>query len=101
MCSWSIGRNGQPRIEPTNRKNAARGPLNVESNAEVPRMTARILFLALALLACSSQALLAGPLQDDLKARRARMMERLTPQTLAVVWSAPQRVYSTDVAYEY
>ena len=64
-------------------------------------MAARILFLAIALLACGSRTLAAGPLQDDLKARRARMMERLTPQTLAVVWSAPQRVYSTDVAYEY
>jgi Xaa-Pro aminopeptidase len=64
-------------------------------------MAARILFLALVLLAYGSRALVAGPLQDDLKARRARMMERLTPQTLAVVWSAPQRVYSTDVSYEY
>ena len=59
------------------------------------------LFLALSLLACGAQSLLAGPLQDDLKARRTRMMERLTPQTLAIVWSAPGRVYSTDVDYGY
>ena len=43
-------------------------------------MAVRTLFLALSLLASGAQSLLAGPLQDDLKARRARMMERLTPQ---------------------
>jgi Xaa-Pro aminopeptidase len=47
------------------------------------------------------QATYAGPLQDDLKARRAKLMERLTPQSLAIVWSAPARVYSADVDYEY
>jgi Xaa-Pro aminopeptidase len=41
------------------------------------------------------------PLQDDLKARRARAMERLGPDTLAIFWSAPTRVYSLDVDYEY
>jgi len=64
-------------------------------------MAVRTPFLVLSVLACGAQALVAGPLQDDLKARRTRMMERLTPQTLAVVWSAPGRVYSTDVDYEY
>jgi Xaa-Pro aminopeptidase len=64
-------------------------------------MAARSLVLALVLLACVSRSLVAGPLQDDLKARRSRLMERLTPQTLAIVWSAPERVYSTDVSYEY
>ena len=43
----------------------------------------------------------AGPLQDDLKARRARAMERLGPETIAIFWSAPTRVYSADVDYEY
>jgi Xaa-Pro aminopeptidase len=43
----------------------------------------------------------AGPLQDDLKARRARAMEKLGPETLAIFWSAPTRVYSLDVDYEY
>ncbi|BCS35117.1 Xaa-Pro aminopeptidase [Luteitalea sp. TBR-22] len=43
----------------------------------------------------------AGPRQDDLAARRARLMERLGPDTVAVVWSAPPRVYSLDVDYEY
>jgi Xaa-Pro aminopeptidase len=44
---------------------------------------------------------LAGPLQDDLKARRSRVMERLGPDAIAIFWSAPERVYSTDVNYEY
>jgi Xaa-Pro aminopeptidase len=43
----------------------------------------------------------AGPLQDDLKARRARTLERLGPDTLAIFWSAPTRIYSGDVDYEY
>ena len=38
-------------------------------------MAARSFILAFALLVCGGQAL-AGPLQDDLKARRARLMER-------------------------
>jgi Xaa-Pro aminopeptidase len=42
-----------------------------------------------------------GPLQDDLKARRARALEKLGPESLAVFWSAPSRVYSLDVDYEY
>jgi Xaa-Pro aminopeptidase len=44
---------------------------------------------------------LAGPLQDDLKARRGRTMEKLGADTLAIFWSAPTRVYSLDVDYEY
>jgi len=43
----------------------------------------------------------AGPLQDDLAARRARLMERLGPEALAIVWSAPTKVYSLDVDYEF
>ena len=43
----------------------------------------------------------AGPLQDDLKARRARAMEKLGPDAIAIFWSAPPRVYSADVNYEY
>jgi len=55
--------------------------------------------LVLALLVPT--AVIAGPLQDDLKARRAKLMERLGPDTLAIFWSAPTRVYSGDVDYEY
>jgi Xaa-Pro aminopeptidase len=61
----------------------------------------RILFLTLSVFTCAVPALLAGPLQDDLKARRGRMMEQLTPQSMAIVWSAPEQVYSADVNYEY
>jgi Xaa-Pro aminopeptidase len=43
----------------------------------------------------------AGPLQEDVKARRARAMERLGPDAVAIFFSAPERVYSTDVNYEY
>ena len=61
----------------------------------------RILVLTLITLLSVANAVAAGPLQDDLKARRARVLEQLTPQSLAVVWSAPTRVYSLDVDYEY
>src|SRR5215204_1538195 len=60
----------------------------------------RLPLLALCLLIAASAAA-AGPLQDDLKARRARAMERLGQDALAIFWSAPTRVYSTDVTYEY
>jgi len=43
----------------------------------------------------------AGPLQDDLRARRARLMDALGPEAIAIFWSAPVRVYSHDVEYEY
>lgn len=54
----------------------------------------------LVVLLCASLAQ-AGELSDDLAARRARMMERLGPDTMAVLFSAPERNYSLDVSYEY
>ena len=57
--------------------------------------------MAIACLAAAVSAAAGGPLQDDLKARRARAMDRLGPDALAIFWSAPERVYSTDVNYEY
>lgn len=57
--------------------------------------------MAIACLAAAVSAASGGPLQDDLKGRRARAMERLGPDALAIFWSAPERVYSTDVNYEY
>ena len=53
------------------------------------------------LLVLMSTPALAGPLQDDLQARRKRLIEQLTPETLAIFWSAPVRTYSHDVEYEY
>ena len=62
----------------------------------------RVRLVALAALALVlPTAAFAGPLQDDLKARRSRAMEKLGPETLAIFWSAPTRVYSLDVDYEY
>ena len=43
----------------------------------------------------------AGELQDDLIARRAAIMQRLAPEDMLVLWSAPERVYSLDVNYEF
>src|SRR5919112_2337267 len=61
----------------------------------------RTIPLALALAVVLARLASAGPLQDDLKARRARAMEKLVADSVAVFWSAPTRVYSTDVDYEY
>jgi Xaa-Pro aminopeptidase len=46
-------------------------------------------------------SVLAGPLQEDLSARRARLMEKLGPDALAIFWSAPVQVYSWTVNYPY
>ena len=40
-------------------------------------------------------------LREDLKARRSRLMTTLGGNTMAILWSAPARVYSRDVDYEY
>jgi Xaa-Pro aminopeptidase len=65
------------------------------------RLRTRLLSLTAAAVLLSAAPALAGPLQDDLKARRARAMEALGPEVIAVFWSAPVRVYSNDVDYEY
>ena len=43
----------------------------------------------------------AGELQDDLAARRGRLMDALGPEALFVQTSATEKVYSRDVEYEY
>ena len=63
--------------------------------------TAPRIALALAALLILPHLLEAGPLQDDLKARRSRALNKLGPDTVAIFWSAPPRVYSLDVNYEY
>ena len=60
---------------------------------------ATLLLLAFATLIPSAGR--AGELQDDLKARRARLLEKLDPATIFVLFSSPPRVYSLDVDYEY
>jgi Xaa-Pro aminopeptidase len=61
----------------------------------------RIARLAVLLFASVPFAAHAGELQDDLKARRARVMEKIGPEAVAILWSAPPRLYSLDVEYEY
>jgi Xaa-Pro aminopeptidase len=59
-------------------------------------------FRALTLtLLCAAAGARAGELQDDLKARRQRVMEALGPETMFLQFSAPVRTYSLDVEYEY
>ncbi len=58
-------------------------------------------FGLLLLLAIAPARAGADSLADDLKARRARLMERLGPESVFVAWSAPTRLYSLDVEYEY
>ncbi len=60
----------------------------------------RVVVVAVSVLAWAATAA-AGPLQDDLVARRARLMEQLGPNALAIVWSAEPKVYSLDVDYEF
>lgn len=62
---------------------------------------ARVLSASCLALALSPALVSANGLTEDLKARRERLMSGLTPGTMAVFWSAPARVYSRDVEYEY
>jgi Xaa-Pro aminopeptidase len=68
------------------------------SNAWLIRLLCGALFLA---LAASARAASASEFSDDLSQRRARVMDRLGPDSLLVLWSAPARRYSLDVDYEY
>jgi Xaa-Pro aminopeptidase len=61
---------------------------------------ARHALAALGLLLQAS-VLFGSELSDDLSARRARLMERLGPDAMVVLFSAPERNYSLDVDYEY
>lgn len=57
----------------------------------------RLLLITLLL----SLAATAAELADDLKARRARLMDQLGPRTMLLIQSAPERIYSLDVEHEY
>ncbi len=64
------------------------------------RLTRRaVLFVMLALAGALPAG--ASEFSDDLAARRARVMERVGPDTMVILLSAPARVYSNDVNYEY
>ena len=56
------------------------------------------IFVAL-ILACTCVS--ASEITDDLAARRAHVMERLGPDAMLILRSAPIRNYSVDVDYEY
>lgn len=60
------------------------------------RVLAATLLLALAAVTAR-----ASEFSDDLRARRARLMERLGPDAMLILWSAPPARYSTDIDYEY
>jgi Xaa-Pro aminopeptidase len=64
-------------------------------------MRMKHLTVVIALTLCTPLRSAAGPLQEDLAARRGKLMERLGPDALAIFWSAPTRVYSADIDYEY
>ena len=61
----------------------------------------RLLIMAALLVTTTSGLVRAGEYQDDLKARRVRVMQKLDAGTVMIAWSAPAKVYSTDVNYEY
>ncbi len=53
------------------------------------------------LLAATAGAASGSELTDDLRQRRARVMDRIGPEGMLVLWSAPPQRYSLDVDYEY
>jgi Xaa-Pro aminopeptidase len=64
------------------------------------RRTRLVTALVMLTLAIASMAR-ASELSDDLKARRARVMEKLGPDAILILWSAPPQRYSLDIDYEY
>jgi len=63
-------------------------------------MARRIVFTGLVALLLTSLAG-AAAYQDDLHGRRERLMQLLSPESMLILWSAPERVYSGDVNYPY
>src|SRR3954469_13031360 len=63
-------------------------------------MKLRLVILAIVVTAVAAPVF-AGELQDDLIARRAAIMQHLAPEDMLVLWSAPERVYSLDIDYEF
>jgi Xaa-Pro aminopeptidase len=54
--------------------------------------------LVVAVLAGAAHA---SEFSDDLKARRARVMDQMGPDAMLILWSAPAARYSLDIDYEY
>jgi len=59
---------------------------------------AAVLLLATLLLTSIAGA---AAFQDDLHGRREKLMQLLSPDSMLILWSAPERVYSGDVNYPY
>lgn len=57
--------------------------------------------LVLALATCAVLYAQTTALQEDVRQRRARFMEQLSPDTMAVLFSAPTRTYSREIEYPY
>jgi len=70
------------------------------SRPDLKIRVARLAGLACTLLLVASAAS-ASEHSEDLRARRARTMQRLGPDAMLVLFSAPVRNYSLDVSYEY
>jgi Xaa-Pro aminopeptidase len=60
----------------------------------------RMLLLGILATCAALHAQVAG-FQDDLRERRAHLMELLDPDGMAIVFSAPRRTYSRDIEYRY
>jgi len=65
------------------------------------RQTIRRAILTFALVIVAAVSARGGELSDDLKARRARVMDALGADAMLIVWSAPRQRYSLDIDYEY
>jgi Xaa-Pro aminopeptidase len=65
------------------------------------RLLLRRTFLLIAFALAAAASARASEFTDDLKARRAHLMDQLGPDAMVIVWSAPERVYSRDIDYEY
>lgn len=65
-----------------------------------PRAASLTLCVLVCVIALAKPAS-SNELSDDLAARRTRIMERLTPATMLILWSAPAQRYSLDIDYEY
>ena len=61
----------------------------------------RRVFSAAIVLIATAAAAHASEFSDDLAARRARVMNRLGPEAILILWSAPAARYSNDVDYKY
>ncbi len=66
-------------------------------------MNRRHLIAAAGVVLAFASSALAGPVQDDLKARRARVMDRIGPDGMMIVWAVPNNenfFYLTNVGQD-